>query len=352
MPLCLCGENRIPSAIAKKPSSPGKSLDASTRVAVVYGPEVFLRSLYTQQLKDALAKAHGEFDVLHFDGASAPAADVLDECRSFGLMAQHKLVIVDNADQFVKEANRPLVERYAESPAEGATLLLRADKWNKGKLDAMIEEAGSIIHCEPPREADAAAWAITRCQKRYNATIDKQAVAMLIDRLGSDLGRIDSELAKLTTAAGDGKPVTPDLVREFTGVTREDEAWSIQQVLLTGEPERATRRLRDILDVSDESNVPVSFAMMDLARKLHGVAAGLKAGARPGDLIRPFRFYGFIPEPIMDAARRCPPAALAKLLADTVAADVRQKSGLGEPGRTLEMNVLRFTHPAFGIAAR
>jgi DNA polymerase III subunit delta len=317
----------------------------------VYGPEVFLRTLYTQQLKDALNKAHGNFDVLHFDGASAPAADVLDECRSFGLMAQHKLVIVDNADQFVKEANRPLVERYAENPSDGATLLLRADKWNKGKLDTMIEEVGAIIHCEQPREAEAQAWAITRCQKRYNAPLEKQAAAMLVERLGPDLGRIDSELAKLTTAAEEGKPVTPELVREFTGTTREDDAWSIQQVLFTGEPERAIRRLRDILDISGESNVPVSFAMMDLARKLHGVCAGLKSGMKPGELVRPFRFYGFIPDSIVEAARRCPSSVLAALLADCVAADVRQKSGLGEPGRTLEMNVLRFTHQAFGVAA-
>src|SRR5207253_8118234 len=65
-------------------------------------------SIYTLSLHDALpicellTKAHGEIDSFRFDGASASAAEVLDECRTFGLMRQQKLVIVDNADALLK----------------------------------------------------------------------------------------------------------------------------------------------------------------------------------------------------------------------------------------------------------
>lgn len=336
--------------MAKKPTGTPQ-LSKDTLIAVLAGPEAFLRSLYTAKIREELTKAHGEIDTFQFDGQSAPAADVLDECRSFGLMASHKLVIVDNADQFVKEANRPLVERYAEHPTENATLVLRSDKWNKGKLDAMIEKVGVIIDCQPLSDAAALAWATKRCEKERRASLDRAAGQLLIERLGTDLGRIDSELEKLATAAGEGGTITAALVAEFVGASREEEVWAIQGSLLSGDPSRTLAHLRDALDVSRQPTVLVSFACLDLARKLHGASAALAGGAAPGSLMKPLKLWGPTLDAVTNAARRVPHAAAASLLADCVKADVRQKTGLGDPGRTLEVVALRFAetiNPARG----
>src|SRR6185436_11346291 len=72
------------------------------RVVLLTGPERFMQDLLTQRLKEELEQAHGQVDSIRFDGASAQIADVLDECRSMGLMQQHKLVLVDSADQLLK----------------------------------------------------------------------------------------------------------------------------------------------------------------------------------------------------------------------------------------------------------
>jgi DNA polymerase III delta subunit len=190
------------------------ALDASTRICVLHGPDDYLRSLRTDELKDKLVEAHGEVDVLRYDGATASVADVLDECRSMGLMQQQKLVIVDEADQFVKEDARPLVERYAEAPAEQATLVLRSTRWNKGKLDKLIEKAGAIIKCDALTVPKAIGWAIKRAQKRHDLAFDERAAELLVIRVGTLLGRLDAELQKLASAAkgrGDDA-ITLDLV--------------------------------------------------------------------------------------------------------------------------------------------
>ena len=76
--------------------------------------------------------------ILLVEDSVEDAEQVISLLRNAGIAVRPNRV--DNADQFVKEANRPLVERYAEHPTENATLVLRSDKWNKGKLDAMIEK--------------------------------------------------------------------------------------------------------------------------------------------------------------------------------------------------------------------
>ena len=71
-------------------------------VVILHGKDEFLRQQYTGQLKHELGEVHGSDGVqmVRFDGVTAQVADILDECRSMGLMAPHKLVVVDAATNF------------------------------------------------------------------------------------------------------------------------------------------------------------------------------------------------------------------------------------------------------------
>jgi DNA polymerase III delta subunit len=222
-------------------------------MVVLHGVEDFLLQVYSNALREALAKEQGEIDVVTFNGETATAADILDECRSFGLIATHKLVLVDHADEVVKEENRALFERYAEGliAADGeasATLVLRCKTWRAGKLDKLIEQVGTIKECREVTDAEAIKWAMERCKKRHSAELTREAADLLIARAGPSLGRIDSELGKLAAAAGldaSGKtnPITPQVVAEFVKVSREEEIWAMQGTLLTGDLPRMLSEL-------------------------------------------------------------------------------------------------------------
>ncbi len=256
--------------MAKKTSSKASTApDATHRVVILCGKEAFLRAEYTNHLRDKLETEFGQIDVLRFDGDNAQASDILDECRSFGLMAAHKLVVIENADKLLNESTRPLMQRYAEAPSEGATLVLRASTWRKGNLDKAVEKVGVITPCDQASEAMAQRWCVRRCDKQHNASITPQVAAMLVERTGPDLGRIDTELGKLALAAGPGGQITGEIVSELVGRTREEEVWSIQSELLSGDAERTIGQLRAILDNAPrDAHVPVTFACTDLALSL------------------------------------------------------------------------------------
>ncbi|MGP1345897.1 MAG: DNA polymerase III subunit delta [Phycisphaerales bacterium] len=80
------------------------SMGPETRLALFHGDEHYLATAYTEELRRALEGAFGEVEVVRFDGASASVAQVLDECRSFGLMTTHKMVVVDNAAAWLSES--------------------------------------------------------------------------------------------------------------------------------------------------------------------------------------------------------------------------------------------------------
>lgn len=327
--------------MAKKAAS-SKAPDATCRVVLLTGSDQFIAGEHTAALLDKLEAAHGAVDTLTFDGVSASVAEVLDECRSFGLMQQHKMVVVDNADQFVKGESRTLVERYTQDPSDGATLVLRSTKWNAGKLDEMICEVGTMVKCDEVDDATAATWAMKRAEKRYQAKLDSTAAAQLVQRVGAELGRIDSELAKLAVAGDNPGVITSALVQQFVGRSREEEVWDIQSTLLGGSVPRAVAHVRDLIEVSKQPTVMISWAMTDLARKVHAASRGAKAGVNPFELAKALKLWGPSRDAILNIARKINPDAAAGLLDACVKADIKQKTGLGDPQRTLEVLAMRF----------
>lgn len=327
------------SSSPRSSAKPAASLGPDARFVVLAGKESFLQQQHTAALRDALRAEHGEIDILRIDGKTADAAAVLDECRSFGLIAQHKLVIVDDAEELVKEHARPLFERYAQSPCEGTTLLLRSGGWRPGKLDKMV----TVVKCEEfKQDPEAAAWAVRRAADEYGYKLDPAAAEELIHRAGLSLGRLDSELGKLVLAADKGK-VDRETVRSLVAMTRQLEPWPLRQALLSGGAEGSVRYIRDTLENNRNTEIPLLFACTSLARDLHScvLAQGVRLSQAELATRLGKRSEWFIKDSYA-AARRLNPSQTAPLLKACARADAHAKSGVGRTDRSLETLAVLF----------
>lgn len=334
-------------ATAGNPDKSGIEFGPASRIVLLTGKEHFLRSGYTDQLKGMLEESQGaEIEVVRFSGDTDQPADVLDECRSFGLMASHKLVVVDDADRLVNESSRPAFERYAEQPSDMATLVLRAEKWHKGKLDKLIEKVGTIIKCDAIAPERAMSWSVRAAKKRHDAVLEPKAAQLLVERVGPDMGRLASEIDKLASAAAvdgtDPITITVDHVREFVGLSREEQVWSIQEVLLSGRADAAIALLHELVEISRVSEVLIRFAYVDLAKKLHGYARGLASGVSAQQLNKSLKLWGSSANAVARAAQQASPKALAELFDEAVEADFKGKTSQGDAILALEVLSIRF----------
>lgn len=319
-------------------------------MVILRGPESYLRRSYTQQVETALRTAHGSVDRFEYDGRNVDTATVLDELRTYALLQEHKLVVVDHADQFLAAAGgsgsgpttRELVEAYAANPVDSATLILRAETWRPGKLDKAVEKVGAIIKCEAPDSAAAARWCIARVDRAHGAVLDPAAARLLVERIGPSLDRLDSELGKLAAHAETGATIGADAVRSMVGLSREEKAWQIQEVLLGAPIGTGIRTVRELLEVSRQPEQLILWSITDLARKLHAASRLLKSGESPGAVRKELRLFGAAAGPILDRARRMEPAAAARLVEAALEADRNSKRGIGRSDRTLETLVVRF----------
>ncbi len=341
--------------LRRSSSSNKKTLNAETRLCVLHGPEPMLKTEHLRSLTEALSSRHGPLETLSFDGKTAGLADVLDELRSFGLLQQYKLVVVDDADRFVSNYRHAL-ERYVQSPAPQATLVLRCDRWNRGKLDRGIEKIGCLIKCSAVSKTEAKSWLVRQGQQAYGLKVTAPIAGRLIERLGCDLGRIDRELSKLSLfAAPDGK-INPRLIDQVIGKTSDEKAWAIQESFLSilaaatdrragGQAEPASpsgpvagaiEKIHELVHLSGEADVFVGYCVADLVRKLWLATRMRGAGVPAAQAARRLRLWGGGQALFFRAVDRLDPSAAGWIFDRIIRNDVRAKTGQGSTVRHLE----------------
>jgi DNA polymerase-3 subunit delta len=326
-------------AATTRSKTAGNTLDASARMVVLHGPEQMIQRLHHQTLRDALAEAHGQIDTIHFDGKSVELAEVFDELRGYSLMATYKLVVVDDADEFVKKHREPL-ERYAQSPVDHATLLLRADTWHKGNLDKHIAQVGAVIKCEPPPPGEAVSWLVQRAAEHHHRRLDRDAAALLVERMGVHLMALDSELGKLSAMVGENAAINRAAVEQAVGKSSDEQAWAVQSKLLTGMGKHSAgdmiRAVHEMIDDAGQPEVLVMYFAADLLRKLALGSAMKRAGENDATINKMAKVWGPNVAPFQNVLRKTDAATARRMLDLALTLDARGKSGFGEPTRNLE----------------
>jgi DNA polymerase III delta subunit len=315
-------------------------------MVILHGKEPFLMSRYTDDLQAVLGEAHGEIERVVFDGETVDLASVLDEVRTFDLLMRHKLVVVDNADAFLAakgadKSTRQALERYAQSPVSSATLLLRASTWRPGKLDKIVNKKGLVYKLQSYNESDTMRWCVARCEKEHGCTLDAQGAQLLVQRIGVSLTRLDTELGKLSSKVAPETTISKDDVIEMVGLSREEQAWEIQSVLLTGNEQASLTKLGELLDVSRQPRELLMWSVVDLTRRLSAAATMLDCGASSGDIRKSLKLFGDGGNRMMSVAKRKSPSHFANLFTEAIAVDARTRSGTLDGRRGLEVLALR-----------
>ena len=336
----------MPAARSKKSSKKKPfQFDGTARVVVLICRDSFLRSHYTAEVVKTLESIHGEIDRFEFDGDDVASGDVLEELQAVGLLHTHKLVIVDKADRFLvgsaqakgPSRTRQLLESYAGSPSEGSTLLLRAETWNAGKLDKLVD----VFRIGVESEEEAARWCLQRAMKAYESAMDPAAADLLVRRVGLDLGRLDGELNKLGTIVS-GRSITTADVREAVGASREEEAWAIKAAILLDGPDGSLEVLREIFDLSaTRKDVPAFWAIIELLRAIHAASVLSRQGVAGWELKQAAGIFDRKTErptadQILSLSRRMDPTEATRRLREALALQADLRRGIGDPRHAVE----------------
>jgi DNA polymerase-3 subunit delta len=162
-------------------------------VCVAFGDDPFLRRLVVEAIiEQVLGSDDAEFGLAKFDGGSGEWRAVHDELSTMAMFGgSRRLVIVDDADDFVSRF-RTQLEDYVAKPRNTGVLLLCPKTWaSNTRLFKAVDSSGLQVECKSPTEGRIAKFLADRAKKVHGATLPTSAAEMLVEMIGPELGLLE-----------------------------------------------------------------------------------------------------------------------------------------------------------------
>ena len=195
----------------------------------------------------------------------------LHELVGPSLFGDARLVVIRSA-QDVKVAGLAVLRPYVETPAEGTTIVLQHAGGAKGKalLDAARKAGALEISCARLTRADERIDFVRAEVRRVGGTIGPDAVAALVDAVGSDLRELAAVAGQLVSDSGG--QVDVDLVRAYHRGRAEVTGFAVSDLAMVGNAGGALEALRFALSVG-VPQVVIADALADGIRTIARVAS-------------------------------------------------------------------------------
>ena len=196
-------------------------------VYLALGEDVLKRRTIIDRLRKRV-ESIGDFEFNHdvFDGQSASGSEIAISCNTLPFASSLRLVEVSHVDKLSKMDSDVLVA-YLSAPCQSTVLLLSGDKLPKNsRLYKAVAEVGkeSIIDCAPMKRYELEK-ALRSIAVSHGFTMTSAAATKLIDLVGEDTARLDSELRKLALAHRGPDPLSEWELSNLVARTNEAKPW-------------------------------------------------------------------------------------------------------------------------------
>jgi DNA polymerase III subunit delta len=224
--------------LRKMPAVPG--------VAVLSGGQHHLKSAALHWLRTTVLQDE-DTGLTRFPGKETDLQSVWDELRTVSMWGDRRLVIVDDADEFVTK-HRAGLEKYAAAPAKKSVLVLDVKSWPKTtRLAKQIAQSGLEIECTDLKGVALTKWLQETARDSHQADLPRDAATLLIELIGEELGLLDQELSKLGSYVGQQGTITTEVVRAMVGGWRTETTWAMTDAVRDGDLASAIKDLHDLL---------------------------------------------------------------------------------------------------------
>lgn len=200
-----------------------------------YGDESYYIDQLTKSVEEhALNPGEESFNKAVVYGADADAGKLLNELRSFPMMAERRLVVLREAQRMHKTVLEKLTA-YFEKPSD-TTVFVMAFKGGKidgrSKAFKLIKEKGVVFESKPLYDNQVGAW-ITQYVKDKGYKTKPEAVQVMVAYLGTNLSNIVSELEKifLYLKGKQSDLITTEVVYEMINVDKDFNVFELMNGL-------------------------------------------------------------------------------------------------------------------------
>lgn len=186
-----------------------------------------------------LSEEEKGFNQMVLYGRDVTIEDIVSNAKRYPMMAERQVVIVKEAQELSRTIEN--LVSYVENP-QPTTVLVICYKYKKldarKKLAKAIKKSGVLFESNKLYENQVPDW-IRRVLAGKGYTITPKASQMLTEFLGNDLSKVNNELEKLQLIIKPGEQITPQIVEENIGISKDFNNFELQSAIATKDIKKA-----------------------------------------------------------------------------------------------------------------
>ncbi len=162
---------------------------------LLYGEEAYLRKQYKDKLQAVLLGEGDAMNSHYFEGKDINPGEVIDLAETMPFFAERRVIVLENSGLF-KSGGEKMAE-YLTQPAPTAYFVFVESEVDKrSKLYKQVQQLGRAVEFSVQDERTLKRW-IAGILKKDNKQITELTVEYFLDKVGTDMENIRSELEKL-----------------------------------------------------------------------------------------------------------------------------------------------------------
>jgi DNA polymerase-3 subunit delta len=282
-----------------------------------------------------------DFNYELFYGKEAGASRIVQASRTLPMMAKRRLVLVRDADE-MKADDLAGLSNYVADPAPETCLVLVGEKIDQRlKFFTAFKKHGTLVKLDPLYERQLPDFIRGEAHAR-GVAIEPDAVQLLVDEIGPELGQLADAVERLAIYVGERKRLGAVEVASVIKTTRQHSVFELSNAVGQGDRARALLTLSSMLDAR-ESGVRIVAMLARHLRQLWATHELLERTRDKFEIAQALGIPPFFVEDIMRQARMLDRARAAEMHAALYEADKSLKSSRLDDARILETLVLSWT---------
>ncbi|WP_167958487.1 DNA polymerase III subunit delta [Anaerosporobacter faecicola] len=216
---------------------------------LLYGTEAYLKTLYKNKLKVAMVGEGDSMNYSHFDGKGIDVPEVIGIANTLPFFADHRVIVIENSG-FFKNASD--LADYMKNIPESTHFIFVEDEVDKrNRMYKAVKDVGRISEMNGMDETNLKIW-VASLLRKDNKKITEKTLVYFLNKTGSDMENLQTEVEKLVCYAMDRDIITEADVDAICTTQLENKIFQMIDFIANKRQQQALALYYDLLTLKEK----------------------------------------------------------------------------------------------------
>ena len=311
-----------------------------SQIYLLYGEEAYLRKQYRDKLKEALIDVDDTMNHHYFEGKDTKIEEIIALAETLPFFADKRVIVIENSGWFQKGGDK-MAEYLPQIPDTTYLMFVETQIDKRSKLYKAAKSKGRIAEFAPQDEQTLKRW-ILGMLKKEGKNITAADLEFLLERIGTEMSRIKTEMEKLLCYTMDKSEISRQDIEEICVKRVQNQIFDMINAIADRNQKRALDLYYDLLTLKEPpmrilALIGRQFNLLLQVKELR------KKGYSPQVISEKTGLQGFLVGKYAKQAERFKTKELREALEACVDADENVKTGKMNDVMSVEILICRYS---------